>query len=228
MAKSCSNQKAREKNLLDNFVKKASSFYLENFDEDIPPSKMYSEDEVINIQKKAFEDGITKGFEEGLTQGKEDAITAFEVSVQSVVISIEQKLENILKDQRIFLEELETNTTTLFYAFFKKLFPIYIKKFGIFEIEEFITNLLKQLLKKESLIIKINPQLIDVTKQHIIHEGFNEKDIKFQPDQNLNAHECQIEWENGGARYSLNRAYEHIDKYLDLDDHILTTMEEQK
>jgi flagellar biosynthesis/type III secretory pathway protein FliH len=204
-------------NLSNNEIKKTSVLHFEKFDDDAPPTILYTEEEVALIKQNAFEEGIKKGFEDGYTNGKDEAISAFDVSIQSILMRVEQKIERLIKDENLLLQSIEENTKTLFYAFFKKLFPTYIKKFGLDEMETFISNLFNTLLHKNALTFKIHSHFKESIKNYILNKDFEHQNIVFVDNDNLDENDCSIEWENGGAYFSLIEAYQLIEKQLTED-----------
>ena len=196
---------------MDKYLKKQPVFHLENFDIEQKIVITYTEDEVNIIQDRALEEGRNQGFDEGFLKGKEEALTEHDLALQSLLMKMEQKMEEILQNQEEYLEKLEFNSKTLFYAFVKKMMPHYVKKYGLLEMENFMTDFFGHILRKNNITVNVHPNLKEPLKNQLISNGYNVDFLTFNGDEHLTERQIEIEWENGGARYDMDQIYTLVD-----------------
>ncbi len=176
---------------------------------------MYTEDEVREISQQSLDEGRGLGFDEGYLRGKEEAITEHELSVQSLLIKMEQKMEEILENQDVYLEKLGFNSKTLFFAFAKKILPHYVQKYGLFEMENFIKDLLNHLLHKEKIIVNVHPDFKESLEKQFHSNECKADCLIFNSDERLNEQQIDVQWNNGGATYDIDQVYKIVDKVFD-------------
>ncbi len=190
---------------------------LENFDELKKDIIVYEENEVNVIKEQKFDEGYQQGLKDGYNQGREEALTEHEVLIHNILMKMEKKIEDIFESQSQHYEELEYNVKTLFFAFSQKILPRYISKYGICEMEGFLQNLFKVLIKKDKITIYLAPSMKDVLKTQMLSNGMNIDKVIFDEDKNLEKEQINAVWDDGGAKFELNTIYGLSNTILDED-----------
>lgn len=177
-------------------------FDLHNFDDDQepeeglqeedlpPPPPTFSEAELADAQKTAFENGRQQGYE--------DAQQSIEKLSQEALERIAAEFSTLFEAENVREQRYEEEAVRLTQAIFKKLYPVYEQTAGLEELSENIRTILAQNKDQKSIVIRVHPDLQAGVADRL-QKLSSEIPHKVEADDTLAAGACRLSWEDGGA-----------------------------
>ena len=172
-------------------------------EEEIAAQPEFTQDQMAQAQKAAFEEGKKVGFKES-----EDGITSKMLGILqrigqdiSVLFSAEDKRNKIYEEEALHL------TVKLF----TKAFPSYMKKYGHEELKAIIIAALSDNMTPEKISISLNKDLHEALSVFLkTQEDILNKQISLKTDNELSDNDCRIGWPGGGVICNRDATIEKI------------------
>lgn len=168
-------------------------FHLNIFDEaeivDPTTALLYTETDQAKAKSASFQDGKLAGNKEA------------QESIQKQTALLMQQVQNSFsllfagEDDRE--SKFEHEVITLTSAIFEKLFPIYHEKFGFFEIQQSVKDMLLKHRDHKKIVLQVAPELEQPIDKILTENGID--NVEVQASANIKGHNCLLSWKDGGA-----------------------------
>lgn len=160
--------------------------------DDPPPPPVFSEDELEQAKKQAYEQGKKAGFAESQAGLTRDILNLIQGIKQASALLF------AAEDERRALYEYEAVHLTA--ALFSKLFPVYLARYGFDEMKEQVLNILRSQRSSQEITIEIPENLENPVREFFLSQpNFQDNKIILKPASDLNGSQCRLFWSDGGA-----------------------------
>lgn len=157
-----------------------------------PPPPTFSEEELENAKKAAFE--------EGRTQGKQDMREKHDRKHQNTLNQIAAGLPQLIAQAAETQTNQQLDTLRLCLTIFEKIFPHYSREQGMHELSAAIRDTLKQ-TNSDLIEITVHPDSLKAIEDDL--KTFDsDSTITITPNDNIEPGNCTMKWRNGGATHS--------------------------
>ncbi len=168
-------------------------------EEDLPPP-MFTEEEIAEARKKAFEEGKSAGLKE--------ALGSIEQRTSNLLDVINSKISSLLIEEESRKRIFEREALVLAAGIFKKIFPFYYKEQGFKELIQAIQGVLVKQNPGAHIQIFVPPALLEAVKTRFAAVHDYKLEISAQDD--LTEGSCVLQWQQGGAFKSCEVLCEEI------------------
>lgn len=170
-----------------------------------PPPPTFSEEDLENAKKAAFE--------EGRKQALEDAKATDLRKIQELVSKFMPEL-NALKDAENLREKrFEDEVSLVSLKIFETLFPVFMRDHGRLTLENAVRDILSAQQGQNKIEISLNPSDKALIEKNL-SDLFIEAELTFMESENTPENACMMKWNNGGARFDLNAIGAQIHEIL--------------
>lgn len=167
-------------------------------DEPVVPT--FSEEELEQAKKIAYESGKSQGLKE--------AEASREKHVATLTESIMMDIKNLFSEEQGRASTYEEEAVRLSTQIFETLFPYLNEKHGIDEIKSIIKQVLTAQSEQPSIVVEVNTEYksdIDSFIENIKKQLHGSGDIDVIGNEELGASDCRLSWKDGGARRDTQR-----------------------
>ena len=187
--------------MADNIEVKKFLFDSNRFDapdedeNDEPELPSFSEDELEQAKKIAFE--------QGKSQGLKEAEASREKHVSILTETIMTDVKNLFSSEQDRDKLYEEEAVRLSAQIFHTLFPTIEEKHGIDEIKRVVKDVLTSQSEQPSIIIEVNTEYksdIENTVAQLKKQLHGSGEIEVAGNEELGVSDCKISWKDGGAR----------------------------
>lgn len=204
----------------DTLTRKAKKFLFDmhNFDEDESigapeppaPPPVFSEAEVEEARKDAFE--------QGRKQAQQEEAASREQAVATLVNAISGKIDGLVAAEAARAGLYEAESISLCRAIFARLFPELNRTHGLDEVEAVIKNVLEAQRHEAEIIIEVGTDFVGdirLLAEQVSHKIHGKGAISVNGDPTMQAGDCRVSWNEGGAERSASRLAEEIRQKLE-------------
>lgn len=158
--------------------------------------RVYTDEQITEIQKACFSDGVAAG--------EAAALSGIEQRIAVTLDQIKDQYENLLAEATAHISSNLRQSAELALEISRVLIPELISRQPTAEIEKLFMECIAHLKAEPRIVIRIEESLIDRLREHIDHiahqAGYPGKVILIAIPDALPA-QCQIEWSDGGVTH---------------------------
>ena len=190
-----------------------------------PPAPVipaFSEKQIEEMKKKAWEEGRLNGLEEGREAAWQEAMVSIEKQNSDTLSAIDASLKRIFKNLEESSQTAFTAAMDLALAVCQKAVPTLCEANASAEIRSLLEKNLHFLTDEPKISLRLNPFLADKIKpvlaDLIKKESYGGKIVVVRDD-SLPVGDCRIEWKNGGLEKNTQDVLNHTEELLKLYTH---------
>jgi len=180
----------------------------EEFEEEIVPT--FSEEELENAKKQAFDEGLEKG--------KAEAMATVERETRDVIKALSHHITELFSAQEKANNVLLRDGIGISTAMVRKMFPEMNRQNALTEISRLIETTLMRLIEEPRIIIRTHPDmqasLDDVLPELKAGAGYEGR-VLLKEDAKLNYGDCRLEWGDGSAERMCDQLWQSIDQIIE-------------
>lgn len=177
-------------------------------EEETPPPPTFSEEELEQAKKDAFEEGRIQGVKES----KESRDEYIGKLINNISLSLDQFKANETKRDNIFEKEVIELSLTIF----TKCFPLLQDRYGLDETINVIGNTINKFCTSDKIIINVSPDEKDEIETKLkSNEKLNDSNYFVVSSDITASGTCTINWEDGGAARDPIKLATEIQKKLE-------------
>ena len=176
----------------------------------------------IKLEKELEEEKRTEqireeNYQNGKKDGNSEALMGIEESINKLLITISDEMNNLEAKQDLVNKEISDNLILLTQTMIKKIFPTLAKNSAVEEIIKVIVDLPKLYTEEPEILVKINPLIINQLNDRLsekILDNTRLKKLKLVEDSSVEEGDCQIDWSNGSAERNLDKLVQKMDDII--------------
>ena len=168
-------------------------------------------------EEKRIEQIREENYQNGKKDGNSEALMGIEESINKLLITISDKMNNLEAKQDLVNKEISDNLILLTQTIIKKIFPTLAKNSAVEEIIKVIVDLPKLYTEEPEILVKINPLIINQLNDRLsekILDNTRLKKLKLVEDLSVEEGDCQIDWSNGSAERNLDKLVQKMDDII--------------
>ena len=168
-------------------------------------------------EEKRIEQIREENYQNGKKDGNSEALMGIEESINKLLITISDEMNNLEAKQDLVNKEISDNLILLTQTIIKKIFPTLAKNSAVEEIIKVIVDLPKLYTEEPEILVKINPLIINQLNDHLserILDNTRLKKLKLVEDSSVEEGDCQIDWSNGSAERNLDKLVQKMDDII--------------
>ena len=168
-------------------------------------------------EEKRIEQIREENYQNGKKDGNSEALMGIEESINKLLITISDEMNNLEAKQDLVNKEISDNLILLTQTILKKIFPTLAKNSAVEEIIKVIVDLPKLYTEEPEILVKINPLIINQLNDHLserILDNTRLKKLKLVEDLSVEEGDCQIDWSNGSAERNLDKLVQKMDDII--------------
>jgi len=168
-------------------------------------------------EEKRIEQIREENYQNGKKDGNSEALMGIEESVNKLLITISDEMNNLEAKQDLVNKEISDNLILLTQTIIKKIFPTLAKNSAVEEIIKVIVDLPKLYTEEPEILVKINPLIINQLNDRLsekILDNTRLKKLKLVEDSSVEEGDCQIDWSNGSAERNLDKLMQKMDDII--------------
>ena len=168
-------------------------------------------------EEKRNEQIREENYQNGKKDGNSEALMGIEESVNKLLITISDEMNNLEAKQDLVNKEISDNLILLTQTIIKKIFPTLAKNSAVEEIIKVIVDLPKLYTEEPEILVKINPLIINQLNDRLsekILDNTRLKKLKLVEDSSVEEGDCQIDWSNGSAERNLDKLVQKMDDII--------------
>lgn len=172
-----------------------------------PEPETYSEAD-IEIARQS-------GFESGKEVAAVEAQEKLDVKINEVLNLIFDQFSELEAKQLEFNRQLESQTISLINSVHKRIYPVTESFIEMNEVVGFSESILSNLSEQPQIVISVNDNLAEKFSEHINKFKENRSysgEVIVKSSQEINAGECKLEWQGGGAKRDPETIISEIDQ----------------
>lgn len=174
-------------------------------EEELPPlPPMFSEEQVAEAEKKAFE--------RGLAQGEDNIRNAQAQTVANAINALVPEIKTLHERQIAQSLTYGDESVELAISIFEKLFPHFKKAHGFDEMKAQILAVIEKQRSQSEIIISAPKDLKKDLEKHIkdLQATVPDVTLRIEHDETLNGEVCTMKWHGGGAEIDRDTLAENI------------------
>ena len=168
-------------------------------------------------EEKRIEQIREENYQNGKKDGNSEALMGIEESINKLLITISDEMNNLEAKQDLVNKEISDNLILLTQTIIKKIFPTLAKNSAVEEIIKVIVDLPKLYTEEPEILVKINPLIINQLNDRLsekILDNTRLKKLKLVEDLSVEEGDCQIDWSNGSAERNLDKLVQKMDDII--------------
>jgi len=168
-------------------------------------------------EEKRIEQIREENYQNGKKDGNSEALMGIEESINKLLITISDEMNNLEAKQDLVNKEISDNLILLTQTIIKKIFPTLAKNSAVEEIIKVIVDLPKLYTEEPEILVKINPLIINQLNDRLsekILDNTRLKKLKLVEDSSVEEGDCQIDWSNGSAERNLDKLEQKVDNII--------------
>jgi len=168
-------------------------------------------------EEKRIEQIREENYQNGKKDGNSEALMGIEESINKLLITISDEMNNLEAKQDLVNKEISDNLILLTQTIIKKIFPTLAKNSAVEEIIKVIVDLPKLYTEEPEILVKINPLIINQLNDRLsekILDNTRLKKLKLVEDSSVEEGDCQIDWSNGSAERNLDKLVQKMDDII--------------
>lgn len=181
------------------------------------------EPEVVlpSFSEEELEDAKKEAFEQGKVEALKESATAIENQIVDTTKAIDEKLNALIHEQKVANRDIFSDAIKVSQAITKKMFPSIIIEQSVPEIENVLRQILTQVMEEPRVTIHINPAVEDALNERI---GKISTETQFEgrllvtASDSIGEGDCTIEWSNGEAERNMENLLSEADAII--EDHL--------
>ncbi len=185
-----------------------------------PPAPTFSESEVNNAKKTAFEEGRQAGIAEGLAQAN-TLEAQRDVAVETCVKQLTKQAIDVAVRHQALLKMQCEELCQLVMLVGRKVAGDAMNAVPHAAVEAMINECLGVLVRQPKIILTIHPDIQPIISQHLQHaldQADVECELVLHGDSSMETSEGKLEWQDGLAERKLDRLWHQIEtKLRDVD-----------
>lgn len=191
--------------------------------EEIEPIITYREDEVIERENKAKEQGHEEGYQEGYRLGFQEANQAKENMHNLLMENLDNNFRDFVQAYKQEFENnnFETSVIEVCKAVINKLVPVVVKENSAAIVEDFLSKNFASFKSEAKLSFYTHPNNIALLQEvvsNLARKYDFEGKISLHKDENMSDSDCRVEWENGGVERNYAKMLDKITKIFDANE----------
>ena len=164
------------------------------------PSPQFSEEEIEEARKEAFQAGIDQGFAQAVQASNAQLTQVIDQAMNQMEILLEGETKRLMHAREI---ALRTTVATI-----KKIWPAVLQQYGLSLVEATIRQSMESNSEETRIVVRVHDTILDDVVNHLPQlqqqQAFAGKIIVLA-DPTVQAGDCKIEWADGGLE-RLSRA----------------------
>lgn len=161
-----------------------------------PAKPLLSEIDLLNSQKKGYEEGYAKGYAAAKLASEE-----LEKQTQQTIQEIDLRLKEILEARKFEDLKKSEDVIELALKIARKMSGNSLSENACQVVENVIIRSFEILFDEPQIVISVNSKILDGIKQRVQNlvksEGFNSK-VEILANDKIAVGSCQIQWQGGG------------------------------
>lgn len=169
---------------------------IEEYEE--PPPPTFSEEELEQARKETYDLAYQKGYEDGRNEVQE----SLEKKVSDILAAISAQAGLIFANESTRDDIFEQEVITLTSAILKKVFPVFMHKYGEDEFKNTLSKVLKGQSERSEIHIEVMPGTTENISEKLSQISLkNQITARFNVEENasLSENACILKWKDGGA-----------------------------
>jgi len=169
--------------------------------------------EIERVQEEG-EEAKSVAHKQGLEEGREQVLHEIEASTQEALNQIAQAAHALFSQQAQLEAALKQQMVQLAYAIAAKLSPALMRLHPLDEITALIEDCMATAHKEPRLVVRVADSLADAINDRLLDMKAATNfpgDIVIISEQSFGAHDCRVEWPDGGTE----RRYVDIQKEIE-------------
>jgi flagellar assembly protein FliH len=161
---------------------------------DLPPPPTFSEFELDEARRMAFDEGHTAGVAE--------AAEVTERCQAEALAALAAGFAQVQAAQATGIESVRTEAAQLALSIIKKMLPTMTHRYGIDEIGGVVHECMMQIDDAQRLTVRAHPDLLEGVRAEAVRVAEDaefEGKMIFTADPKLTPGDCRVEWGNGGG-----------------------------
>jgi flagellar biosynthesis/type III secretory pathway protein FliH len=163
----------------------------------------YSAEELEAAKQHAYEQGLIEGKEQGFAQGQTHAISDHQTQLDAVLNAIESKVTEAANHYQDIKIQSAQEVLTFIQIIMDKLLPHWVAEHGLSELITTIQHIINHIYTHTQIIVRIHPHMLAKVRKKLQHFLTKHTDVVLAPGENMDRHACEINWDGGGAQFSL-------------------------
>lgn len=179
-----------------------------------PPPRLFTEEDLVAARDEGYLDGKAAGE----AAGRAAALASIEQASAKALAAIGVQLSDAGQQvERIRAQTVEDSLKVVSAAI-HKVVPELARRNALNEIERLIRDCLQAIYDEPRVVVRGHDRVITALQTRIDSMaascGFHGKVVLFA-DEQLNEHDCRVEWADGGAERNLGDMWKQIDAALE-------------
>lgn len=176
----------------------------ELLEDEEPPAPTFSEEQLANAKRKAFQQGHDKATEEEKSSREQHLAQVMEILSTDIATLFAQERER----EKLY----EREAVSLVESVFKKLYPFYAGEAGFAELTMAMKDVIETRNYKQKIIVEVTPEYTEgvTTFLNTLKEQNTAFLFEVRGEQNLSGTACRLSWDNGGALHDTDAMAEEI------------------
>ncbi|QJE72554.1 hypothetical protein HHL28_05090 [Aerophototrophica crusticola] len=165
--------------------------------------------------EQAQRDAHAAGVEEGRALGRAEADREADKALADALGRVEQQLAALVRAQQAELALRRENTPRIALSVVRKLFPAFVRRHGLAEVEAVVAGFLEELAEEPKLVIKVHEAWLDRLRERIdalaARHGFPGT-VTVLADHRLGELDVKADWGAGGAERDATSLWREIER----------------
>jgi flagellar assembly protein FliH len=171
-----------------------------------PPPPSYSEEQLAQARRQAYERGKKEGIAETLA--------GIQQKTENTLEKILLQFETVFGIQKSFNATVEHEAAALTLTVIRKLFPALNDRHGVDEAVAVARDVLANLIREPRIAILVDEAVVDGVRQNLADflakHGF-QGEFVVRGDSGLGAGDCRVEWMGGNAERNAGTIFAEIE-----------------
>lgn len=180
-----------------------------------PPEPTFTVAQVREQVAQAQQAAHAAGVAEGRAQGRAEADREADKALADALDRVERQLSALVAAQQAELALRRENTPRIALAVVRKLFPAYVRRHGLAEVEAVVAGFLEELAEEPKLVIKVHEAWLDRLRERIdalaARHGFPGT-VTVLADPRLGELDVKADWGAGGAERDATALWREVER----------------
>ena len=175
-----------------------------------PPPPTFSEEELMLARRQAYDQGRQAGLQE--------AQATLEQMTGMALATAAHHLQALGAAQAQAAEQEAQQAAAVAVALVRKLHPEFVRRYGVQEIEQAVSDCLSHIDHVVKVTVKVAPALVEAVREKtggLAQQASFEGKLLVAGDAALTPGDCRVEWGDGGAERDQTRAWAQIDQAVE-------------
>jgi len=181
-----------------------------DFDERARPKPTFTEEQLEEARREAFE--------QGRLEGEKAMLSSQQTEQNDLLAALDGKLSLLIQEAATQWRSQISNLMEAALTIARRAIPVYVEKNGLGEIEAIVSRVVAEMGREPRLVVRVSEgsfDAIDSKINAIVDQQAFQGKIIVLSEPSFGSSDCRVEWADGGIERNMDNFWQEIDRIME-------------